>query len=442
MVGGGVMGCTTALRLAEAGCRVTLLDASAELGGLASSWAFVAPRASSGSVTWDRFYHVILRTDSAWRKVLAELGLDGSVVWSGTRTGASTGGVVRSVSSPIDLLRFRPLSFLSRVRVGVTVLVASRLRDGRALETRPLEPWLRKWSGRAAFERFWRPQLRAKLGATSSDVSVAFIWATAQRLLRARGSGVGHEQFGYVPGGYSTIMDRFAEALERADVQVRSSTTVVRIESSLGGEATSGEGALRVVLSDDSVVAAEDVVLTVSARAAASLLTELSESERADLRRIRYQGVLCVSLLLRAPLSPYYLTYLMDDTILTGVVDMSALVEPSELDGHGLVYLPRYQAPNDPLFEASDEDIIGQFTEALSHAYPGFDRGDIVSAKVARAREVFAVPTLGYSALVPSTRTSIPGVWLVNSAQIEQSTLNVDESVRVAERGVKEVLRG
>lgn len=436
------MGCTTALRLAQAGCRVTLVDASPELGGLASSWTFSAPGSPTGSVTWDRFYHVILRTDSAWRHVLAELGLDDSAVWSGTRTGASTGGTVRSVSSPIDLLRFRPLSFISRVRVGVTVLVASRLRDGRALETRPLEPWLRKWSGRAAFERFWRPQLRAKLGATSADVSVAFIWATAQRLLRARGSGVGPEQFGYVPGGYSTIMKRFTAALERAGVCLRLSTSVVRIESSGDRGAPSGEAALRVVLSDGSALDADDVVLTVSARAAATALIGLPESERAALRRIRYQGVLCVSLLLRAPLSPYYLTYLMDDTILTGVVDMSALVEPSELDGHGLVYLPRYQAPDDPLFEASDEEIVDRFSAALGRAYPQFDRGDVVSAKVARAKEVFAVPTLGYSALVPSTRTSIPGVWLVNSAQIEQSTLNVDESVRVAERGVEEVLRG
>lgn len=439
VVGGGVIGCTTALRLAEAGCTVTLLEAAPVLGGLASSWTFDVPHAPSGGVTWDRFYHVILGSDTAWRGVLAELGLDESIVWSPTRTGASADGAVRSVSSPLDLLRFRPLSPLSRVRVGLTVLVASRLRDGRALETRPLEPWLRKWSGDAAFERFWLPQLRAKLGDNYTDVSVAFVWATAQRLLRARRSGLGDERFGYVPGGYAAIMRRYCDALIAAGVKVRTGTSVETVQEVAPG---AGDHGVRVCLSDGESIDAHDVVMTVSARAITAMVPTLTAAERTRLAAVRYQGVVCVSLLLRRPLSAFYLTYLMNGSILTGVVDMSSLVQPVELADHGLVYLPRYQSPTDPLFDASDIEITEKFVAALQVEYPSFNPVDVVASKVARAREVFAVPTLGYSAAVPRTRTSIGGVWLITSAQIEQATLNVDESVRVAERGVQEVLRG
>ena len=442
VVGGGAIGCTTALRLVQAGCSVTLLEAATELGGLASSWSLDAPTATSGSVVWDRFYHVILESDSAWRSVLKELELDHTIVWSKTRTGACSKGVTRSVSSPLDLLRFTPLSLISRIRVGITVVVASRLRDGHSLELRPLEPWLKKWSGRKAFEKFWRPQLRAKLGAQSADVSVAFIWATAQRLLRARRSGVGTERFGYVPGGYATILGRFQEALVDAGVVIRTQAKVRSIESSERDDAPTTEaGRVVVTLCDGTAIRADDAVLTVPASRLGSMLGGCSQTELHRLDEIRFQGVICVSLLLCEPLSPFYLTYLLDESVLTGIVDMSALVGGTELGGHGLVYLPRYQSPDDPLFDAADDDVIEMFVKALGQAYPEFDRGSVVSAKVARAREVFAVPTLGYSALVPPTSTSIPGVWLITSAQIEQATLNVDESVRVAESGVKAVLR-
>ena len=69
IIGGGVLGMTTALRLAQQGHRVTLFEASPQLGGLADAWKL-------GDVTWDRHYHVTLLSDSYTRKILKELNLD------------------------------------------------------------------------------------------------------------------------------------------------------------------------------------------------------------------------------------------------------------------------------------------------------------------------------------------------------------------------------
>ncbi|MEO6682743.1 MAG: FAD-dependent oxidoreductase, partial [Ginsengibacter sp.] len=56
IVGGGIMGMTLALRLAQEGHQVTIYEAGPELGGLVSSWKM-------GNVEWDKFYHVILLSD-------------------------------------------------------------------------------------------------------------------------------------------------------------------------------------------------------------------------------------------------------------------------------------------------------------------------------------------------------------------------------------------
>ncbi len=74
VVGGGMMGLATALRLAEKGQRVTLLEAAPELGGLTAAWRL-------GDVEWDKFYHVITLSDSRLRSLLDSLNLDAEIEW-------------------------------------------------------------------------------------------------------------------------------------------------------------------------------------------------------------------------------------------------------------------------------------------------------------------------------------------------------------------------
>jgi peptidoglycan-N-acetylglucosamine deacetylase len=72
--------------------------------------------------------------------------------------------------------------------------------------------------------------------------------------------------------------------------------------------------------------------------------------------------------------------------------------------------------------------------------YPHFRRSDVVAFRVSRVGAVFAVPTLGYSRSVPGFSTSVPGVHLVTSAQIVNGTLNVNETVQLADRAARELL--
>ena len=181
---------------------------------------------------------------------------------------------------------------------------------------------MRKISGNGAVDSFWLPQLRAKLGTAYPDASAAFIWATAQRLMRARKAGIGDEKFGYLPGGYARIVQRFEEVLRAKGVAIQTSAPVAEISGN-------GVGSL-VTLVDGSVIEADEVVLTTSTHVASKLISGLTDVERSRLLEERYQGCLCVSLVLDRPLHEFYLTYLLDaqptDAGLTAIVDMSSLV--------------------------------------------------------------------------------------------------------------------
>src|SRR3712207_9328168 len=55
-----------------------------------------------------------------------------------------------------------------------------------------------------------------------------------------------------------------------------------------------------------AAVEADECVVTLAAPLAAKVCHGLSDDERSRLEGVRYQGIVCASLLLRRPLQPYY----------------------------------------------------------------------------------------------------------------------------------------
>ncbi len=428
VVGGGLLGLTLALRLGQRGHRVILFEASPEPGGLASSWQL-------DGVRWDRFYHVILRSDRALLALLTELELEGAVVWRQTRTGFYANGRLYSVSDSLEFLRFPALSLADKVRLAATIAYAARIKNWQRLERIPIEQWLVKLSGRSTYERFWRPLLRAKLGENYRNVSAAFIWATIARMYSARGRGLKRETFGYVRGGYATVLSRLTDRLRSLAVQLRLGEPVASVWA---GES----GTVSVRTAGGKTVRCRKAVLTVPTPVAARLCSDLRAQERERLSGLAYQGVVCASLLLREPLGPYYITNITDDGLpFTGVIEMGALVDRSELGGRSLVYLPRYLSREDPLWNCDDSILQDQFLRGLRRMYPDFDPRLVEAFRIARARYVQALPVLEYSRRwAPPMTTSVPNVFLTTGAQIVNGTLNANETVGLAESAAKALL--
>jgi protoporphyrinogen oxidase len=421
IVGGGMLGLGLALRLRQQGHDVTVFEGAGQVGGLAASHEI-------GDVTWDRFYHVTLLSDSHLRGLLDELGLGDRIEWRTTRTGFYTDGRLYSMSNSLDFLRFPPLSLFDKVRLAGTILHASRIADGEPLERVPVTDWLERLSGRRTMERVWLPLLRAKLGDNYRYASASFIWAIIARMYAARRSGLKQEMFGYVAGGYAAVLARLRTHLDAVGVAVVTGATVTSVESGPEG------ATLRFAAGESRQFDA--AVLTVPCPRVAALCPQLTAGEKERLDKVLYQGIICPSLLIEQPLAEYYVTNITDGWVpFTAVIEMTALVDRATFGGRSLVYLPRYLAQNASDWARSDSDILDETIATLERMYPHFRRSQIVGTQVARVREVLAVSTLDYSrTLLPPLATSVDRVFVVNSAQIANGTLNVNETLALAHR--------
>jgi protoporphyrinogen oxidase len=415
-----MLGMTLALWLRDRGHEVTLFEAADDLGGLASAWQI-------GEVTWDRHYHVILNTDNHLLALLDRLGLSEDLRWVETRTGVYSGGHLYSVSNAVEYLRFPPLRLVDKLRMGWTILHGSRVRDWRRLEQVPVETWLRRHSGDRAFERFWLPLLRAKLGDNYRVTSAAFIWTTIQRLYAARRHGLKREMFGYVKGGYARVNARLAEELIAHGVETRLGARVTGVRAGIEG--------VEIETGGNSFVF-DRVVVTAASPLAARIIEGLAPAERTAMTSVVYQGIVCASLLTDQGLGGFYVTNVTDQAPFTGVIEMSALVDREELGGRHLIYLPRYTVEGDETIDMSDGQLRDLFVSALAGMFPGFDDTHVEAFKVSRVGYVFPIPTLGYSSRVPPLQTSLPGVYAVSSAQILNGTLNVNETLQLAARAL------
>ena len=236
--------------------------------------------------------------------------------------------------------------------------------------------------------------------------------------------------FGYVPGGYARILDRWTGALADRGVRLLAGHPVQSIRT-LGNES----GALEVDFGDGRVETFDNVVSTIASPLIARSCGELSDAEKQKLEGIRYLGVVCASMLLEKPISPYYVTNITDTWVpLTAVIEMSTIVNSeTQLGGKHLVYLPKYLPDDHVGLNESDDDYKEKCLSTLEKMYDHFTRDNVLDFKVARAKYVAALSTIDYSTRLPPIVTSVPGFYALNSAHILEGNLNVNETITLGE---------
>jgi len=404
VIGGGPAGLKAAHVLASRGADVTLLEGAPVLGGLASSFDL-------GGISIERYYHFICRGDDDLVETLAELGLSHLLRWRPSRMAYFVDGRLYPFLTPIDLLRFQPLTLTQRLRAGLALKRAQRQTEEGVAGESAIE-WLRSLFGNDAYRVIWEPLMRFKFAEYAPAVSAAWIWARMVRLSRSRTSPW-REDLGYIEGGSKVVLEGLARALEAKGGRVVRSAAVERILVENGR--VTGVRAAGSILPADAVIS---TITTSGFRRLAPDDARLDEFIQ-RLTRIPTIGIFCACLRLTHRVTPFFWVNTNDRRVpFAGMIEYTNLNPVPELGGDHVLYIPQYVSAEDPRFAQSDDEILRQYRDALALIHPAFEPSWVRFAGVFRDRFAQPICLRDYRATTPSIRTPIPNLFLTDSCQL------------------------
>ena len=249
IVGGGLAGLVAALRLAQSGRKVTVLEASAHWGGRAQTRAVAGLHFNHGP-------HALYRA-GAGQRILTALGIaidgavaptEGATAWYGGRPYALPAGLVSLLSTGL-------LTLSEKLQVARFLGQIDRLQPARFAGVSVAE-WIRRMA--------WGPRAQALIGAlirlsTYAHAPDTLDAGAALRQLQLGGRGVY-----YLHAGWGALVDAIANRARDAGAHLNSGCRVARI---LGGARFEG-----VELHDGRQLRAPAGILAVSPAAAGRLL--------------------------------------------------------------------------------------------------------------------------------------------------------------------------
>ncbi len=475
MLGAGVAGLVCAYRLTQEGHVCDVYERWPGLGGQAATLDV------GGGDVLERYYHHLFTSDRHIVALYDELGMGDELEWRTSTMAFFVDGRQWAFNGALDLLRFRPLKPLARVRMGLAVLMLQK----RAKEVGPFQgitahEWIESRMGRGPWRKVWGPLLRGKFGTRAEDISMAWLWSKLTLRRQLEGEEAREEKLGYPrhswellfsalqgaieAGGGRVLIDRPAAALSHGEGGVGFSVAAGAPGSFRSGhdprafDRLDGDGAPHPADADtdadadahaDAHADAETdrdraapqsydaVVATVPNDVFLGLLDDdlaaaVGDEYLGRLRATEYHTALCLLLELDRQFSPFYWTNIADTSVpFVGLIEHTNFIEPARYKGRRFLYVANYLAPGDPLLSLSADELLAAYLPGLQAVQPSFSPDWIVAKWLHREPAAQPIVTVGYHERIPPLQTAVPGLVLANTTQIYPEDRGTNYSVRL-----------
>ncbi|AUT60268.1 NAD(P)/FAD-dependent oxidoreductase [Paraburkholderia terrae] len=417
IVGAGFTGLTAGLDLARAGRKVLIIEKDNAPGGLAGTFEF------KNGVTIEKFYHHWFNNDAFVPELARELGIEDQIVTLPSRTGMYFNGKLWRLSTPMDLLKFSPLSLIDRIRLGLLVFKVRQIKDWRTIEHLSIREWLEPLCGKNVFRIVWQPLIESKFSVFADAVNAVWFW----KKLVLRGSTrdkQGGEQLAYFKGGFGRLAQAMADEIVRRGGEIRYNTDVSGVHTENG----------RVVAlnTPEGPVAAKEFLLTPSFAVIANMFDGAADQKwLASLRRVNYLGNMCLVLQMDRSLSDTYWLNVNDPGFpFVGVIEHTNFDAPENYDGKHIVFISRYLATQDPVWAYGDKEYLDFAIEHLQRMFPEFSESWVQEFRVWRAEYAQPVTERDYSKYVPGQATPFNNATISTMAQIYPEDRGTNYAIR------------
>lgn len=418
IVGAGYTGLVAALRLAESGYSVTILERGNTIGGLASDF-------SVEGASLERAYHHLFKTDTHIIDMANELGVGDKLKWHDSSVSLYYDNVLYPFKGAIDLIRFKPLNFFNRIRAGLVVLYLQKTAKWENFQNISAYHWMLKAAGKQVTEVIWEPLLKGKFDKYYDKVSMAWLWARIH--IRAQSRETGGEKLGYFDGGFQVFTDALVNKLHTLGVTIKTGIEIESITS------TSNDR-VKITYANKKSETFDKCVATTPSYVFAKLIEKnqaVSKPYLSKLNSINYLGARLLIFSSTQEISPYY-WHNVNDLNLPFLVFIhhTKLISKKNYNNKYIYYIATYVPHDHELFTCDDKVLEKKWFSSLQQIFPLFDSTKIREKHFFRFANAQHIVEKNYAKNIPSSKTPLPNVYLSNFSQIYPEDRGTNYAVR------------
>ena len=431
IIGGGVAGLAAAYHLTKEGHFAEVFEVAPFLGGQASTFDVFGGQLERG-------YHHLFVSDTEISDLIQELGLGGKLAWLKSTVGFYHGGKIWDFASPMDLLRFKPLPFLDRIRVGFWTFILQKTKSYSKFEGVTARDWLSKRMGRRGYEVIWEPLLRGKFGEFYDKIGMTWIWNKVTLRVASRKGAGQVEHLGYPMGSFGEVIEVLAERIAQQGGVVHTSASVTQIVDA-DGSAT----AMEVQLEGGETERREydAIIATTPSYVFTRLAPAMPPEYQSKLEDVDYLSAVLMVLVMDRPFTNKYWMNIADPNMpFVALIEHTNLIDKELYGGKHILYISNYPSRDNELYQMSGDELMDLFVPHLQKINPDFERSWVIEYHHHRVDGAQPIVGVNYGAGIPDHRTPLQGLYLANTTQIYPEDRGTNYSVRMGRQVAQMVM--
>ena len=431
IIGGGVAGLAAAYHLTKEGHFAEVFEVAPFLGGQASTFDVFGGRLERG-------YHHLFVSDTEIADLIQELGLGGKLAWLESTVGFYHGGKIWDFASPMDLLRFKPLPFLDRIRVGFWTFILQKTKSYSKFEGVTARDWLSKRMGRRGYEVIWEPLLRGKFGEFYDKIGMTWIWNKVTLRVASRKGAGQVEHLGYPMGSFGEVIEVLAERIAQQGGVIHTSASVTQIV-----EADGSATAMEVQLEGGETERREydAIIATIPSYVFTRLAPAMPPEYQSKLENVDYLSAVLMVMVMDRPFTNKYWMNIADPNMpFVALIEHTNLIDKELYGGKHILYISNYPSRDNELYQMSGDELMDLFVPHLQKINPDFERSWVIEYHHHRVDGAQPIVGVNYGAGIPDHRTPLQGLYLANTTQIYPEDRGTNYSVRMGRQVARMVV--
>jgi len=397
IIGGGLSGLVSGYYLSQKH-HVVIFEKENKLGGLAAGF-----KQNNWQWSLEDYYHHFFPSDKELRKLLKELMID--YFFTSPKSANWQKGKIIKFNSPVDLLRYPYLSWWGKIRLAAGLVYLKIIPSQKWLPNQSADEFLPRLMGREGYQAIWQPLLQGKFGQKAAQISSSWLWARIKKRTPC---------LGYIKSGFQELSAVLANKIQKNGGEIKLNNIVENINQ----------------LKDF-----DRIIATMATINFLKIIPNRYHSHYQKKPPIDYWGTLNLILTTAKPFLPDNIYWLNINELsfpFVALVEQTNFIDKKYYGGDYIIYLGGYYSPDHRYFDFSKNEILAEFWPYLKKINPSFKKSFIKKSFLNRSS--FAQPLVfeDYTRRIPSFKTPMKNVYLLNMEQAYPWDRGIDNAVRLA----------